>query len=176
MRIRNHGTTDWEKKFNNCTSDPERAGGESLAAGPLEGRGEDHPGADVGVVLIAALVLLHVSGEMAVHQADVGGVEAEPDADPALVAQLAHDAGAHRVHRQVADLVHQLHPAGPLQFFATRKRRFKINFFLLWMRSQRKCGGCGSGSGRIGIICAFFVGKPVVDFVNLYHTRYVKMA
>ncbi len=120
-----------KKKFNNCTSDPERSGGERLAAGPLEGRGEDHPGADVGVVLIAALVLLHVGGEVAVHQADVGGVEAEPDADPALVAQLAHDAGAHRVHRQVTDLVHQLHPAGPLQFLQLENVGLKLIFFVM---------------------------------------------
>ena len=47
---------------------------------------------------------------MAVDEAEVGGVEAEPDADPALVAQLAHDAGAHGVHGQVGHLVHELHP------------------------------------------------------------------
>ncbi len=67
---------------------------------------------------------------MAVHQADVGGVEAEPDADTALVAQLAHDAGAHRVHRQVTDLVHQLHPAGPLQFSLLENVGLKLFFFV----------------------------------------------
>jgi hypothetical protein len=30
---------------------------------------------------------------------------------------------------------------------------------LSWMRSNLECDGCGSGSGRIGIICAFFVRK-----------------
>ena len=55
--------------------------------------------------LIPAFELLYVGREMTIDEADVGGVEAQPGAHPALVPKLAHNAGANSVHRHVAYLL-----------------------------------------------------------------------
>lgn len=46
---------------------------------------ETHPGADVLVVLVAALKVFHVSSEVGVDDAEAGIVEDEPDGDASLV-------------------------------------------------------------------------------------------